>query len=346
MNRYGPEVVTSRLFSRWPAAHTRNASPHAPTAAPANNDDRVGCASHNAAAPERKPIDTRLRASASASRRRLLTTGVDTPLLMLALQGNPPLHGRTHLANDHLVEAPLPFVTATVVMTFALLVPGHHHVARVPGAVPRRIRRTEDADRRGPDRRRNVERTGVAGNHERRVPRQRHQIDDGGGRRRNGGPARARDHFLRQPLFARPPEHDGKETTDVTHERGDLTVACRRPPLVGPGRARIDESKGLAASDPLADLIQRARRRLPQRKSNRPLVYSHGAEKTKILEDNVRLVGRGGFGIERPRRFLAKVPDRESDHARGARRAGEHGRLQQPLQVDREIVGLQAKLAN
>ena len=43
--------------------------------------------------------------------------------------------------------------------------------------------------------------------------------------------------------------------------------------------------------------------------------------------------------IERARGLLAQVPDREPDDPRRARRAREHRRLHQPLEIDRDVVG-------
>ncbi len=42
VKRYGPDEVTSRLFSRCPAAQMRIASPISPTAAPSASERGVG----------------------------------------------------------------------------------------------------------------------------------------------------------------------------------------------------------------------------------------------------------------------------------------------------------------
>ena len=54
----------------------------------------------------------------------------------------------------------------------------------------------------------------------------------------------------------------------------------------------------------------------------------------------------GGFGVKPARQPFARVARRESDHARGARRPRQRGRLDQPLQIDRHVVFVAAQLAN
>src|SRR5678815_1662733 len=61
MYRYGPEVVTSRFFSRWPAAHTRSPSPTRARAKPTAQRGHVG-------SPKTSAITT--AAAPSATRRR------------------------------------------------------------------------------------------------------------------------------------------------------------------------------------------------------------------------------------------------------------------------------------
>src|SRR5688572_10747899 len=62
IQRYGPERVTSRPFSRCPAAHTRIASPAAATRKPAVHVFQVGCARISAAIAVTNPSETRRRA--------------------------------------------------------------------------------------------------------------------------------------------------------------------------------------------------------------------------------------------------------------------------------------------
>src|SRR6185436_2018352 len=64
--------VTSRALLRWPAAHTRSASPATAIDMPAAIDRAVGCASTSVAAPHMNPSATRLRARPSAVALRAL----------------------------------------------------------------------------------------------------------------------------------------------------------------------------------------------------------------------------------------------------------------------------------
>src|SRR6187549_301901 len=60
--RYGPDCVTSVLFSRWPAAQRRIDSPTIAIAAPIASDRGDGVASHNTIAAKTNPRNTRQRA--------------------------------------------------------------------------------------------------------------------------------------------------------------------------------------------------------------------------------------------------------------------------------------------
>src|SRR5688572_16589847 len=63
ISRYGPDRVTSRPFSIWPAAQTRNAWPTSAMPAPAMMDLGVGDAIQNAPTNAANPRGTRIRAS-------------------------------------------------------------------------------------------------------------------------------------------------------------------------------------------------------------------------------------------------------------------------------------------
>src|SRR5690348_13669430 len=67
VSRYGPDCVTSRPFSRCPAAQMRNSSPNTAITAPAIKDRDVGRASHSTAPAQKNPNGTRTRASRAAS---------------------------------------------------------------------------------------------------------------------------------------------------------------------------------------------------------------------------------------------------------------------------------------
>ena len=90
--------MTSRPFSRCPAAQTRTASPAIATTPPMTSDRRVGCASHNAMPAEMNPIATRRRAIPRA------ISATNAP------QPEPVLDGGGHFRHSHAPEAPLAFV--------------------------------------------------------------------------------------------------------------------------------------------------------------------------------------------------------------------------------------------
>src|SRR5262245_23986848 len=70
VQRYGPERVTSRPFSRWPAAQARKASPPRATTSPMHQLLHVGSAKISATTAAMNPSDTRLLASVSTGRAR------------------------------------------------------------------------------------------------------------------------------------------------------------------------------------------------------------------------------------------------------------------------------------
>src|SRR6478609_4541356 len=61
--RYGPDCVTSLLFSRWPAAQRRIDSPTIAITAPITSDRGEGVARYSTIAAKTNPRNTRHRAS-------------------------------------------------------------------------------------------------------------------------------------------------------------------------------------------------------------------------------------------------------------------------------------------
>jgi hypothetical protein len=81
---------------------------------------------------------------------------------------------------------------------------------------------------------------------------------------------------------------------------------------------------------------------LRERKADGHIVNAEILQEREILADDVVRAFRRGiamdFRIERTRRFLAEVPDRKADHARGTGRTREHRRLHQSLEINRDVV--------
>ena len=135
MSAYGPDAVTSRPFSRCPAAQIRSASPATRDRGAGREADRgVGRASHSASAPTTKPSGTRYRAS-----RRTSSDVTARPIAGVGrrrdVRPSRCWIAAVTSATPMLVETPRRLVAAAIVVAAARLVPRHHHVVRRPGTV-------------------------------------------------------------------------------------------------------------------------------------------------------------------------------------------------------------------
>ena len=149
-------------------------------------------------------------------------------------------------------------------------------------------------------------------------------------------PPAARDDRRRERLFAGSPQDDRRQTVPLAQRRRDRAEARRRPALVRPRRARVQQ-RVAAAGLP-------ARRRAPP-PSRRWSIGNSGAaavrcrascSRPRLMRDDVarfaRIVdaaaaGIVDVGVEQPRQPLARVRAVKPIDPRRAGRAGEQRRL-------------------
>src|SRR5262249_19669261 len=136
-------------------------------------------------------------------------------------------------------------MTSPVVMAAALLVARHHGVLGAPRTVAIRIGGPEQADRRRADSGRDVERTRVSRDDERRRARACDQIGHGRCPPQRRGPGRRVNNRRGKWFFARTPEDDWQQAALLAQERCQLAVLLRRPTLVRPRGSSVDEREPL-----------------------------------------------------------------------------------------------------
>src|SRR5439155_20086353 len=232
VQRYGPVEVTSLAFLTWPAAQIRIASPARAMTAPTATVAGVGDASHNTTTANAKPSGTRLRASASARRARNRASASARRPDSRATRSNTRRLGRkaaldggqyfldVYVHETHRVE-----FAATQMAALADRIARHDRVGRRPRTVARRTGRSVNPDDRGPDRRCDVRRSGIARDHQRRAARERHQVGNGRRRREGRRTVRRRDGFLGDWLFARAPRDHRRQAVAIAQRHGDSAEA-------------------------------------------------------------------------------------------------------------------------
>ena len=99
-----------------------------------------------------------------------------------------------------------------------------------------------------------VRRPGIARHHQRRAARQRDEIGDGRLRREHRGAVGAATTSARERLLARSPQHDRHQPVPLAQRRRDAAEPRRRPALVRPRRAGIQQRVAAAG------LLARSRR--------------------------------------------------------------------------------------
>ena len=267
VHRYGPERVTSRLFSRCPAAHTRIASPASATSRPARHVVHVGRASTSAATVVTNPSVTRLRASASARRdRHPATTSIIAPRFC---RSTAAMTSSTLMSSMHGL-AP---ATAALVVTRRT---GRRARARC------RMATTDRCARRASDRtaRRSAcrPRRQCAAARCRRTPSGARPsrsptmsvIVVGGAS--SAAPRDAATTADGQRLLARSPQHERAQTAALADRSRQRAEALRRPALVRPRRAGVDER--IRAGQPRRDVGRRARPRNGSGNATRRLAHA------------------------------------------------------------------------
>ena len=181
---------------------------------------------------------------------------------------------------------------AAQVVALADAVTRHGHVVRRPRAVARRPRRPEDADDRRADRRRDVARPGVAGHHDHGAACQRHQIGDRRRRRDHRRAARVRDHLVGKGPLAVSPQRDGHQTVPLPQRRRQQAEARRRPALVRPLRAGVEQR--VAAASLLAHRPRHRRLHAIDRK-----LRHGGGDAERLQQTEIDLARHGGSRADR-----------------------------------------------
>ena len=227
----------------------------------------------------------------------------------------------------------------------------HPRAARgrcAPDASDRRCRRSA-CRRRG-----DMRRAGVARHHHRRSPRERHHV--GNRRLRRQQRRAAARATTSSPISRSPGPH---KTTDIKPCRSRSATASApnrdgRPALVGPGRARVEQR--VAAAGLLERLPRRRRVDLLDGKFRRRGVNAERLEQSQIdLHDVPRSRSARTCRRRRDRRRRCRTAARTA-HAeyraakpttRGAPDAArDERRLDQPLQIDRDVVARAPQLAH
>ena len=281
VNRYGPDAVTSRPFSRCPAAQIRSPSPTTATAAPTAKLRGVGRASQNASAAAMNPRRTRYRASAredqpSRAGPIRVSTGATTETL---------LDRRRHFGHADALEAPRRLVhfarsgmrTTSNRDTVTSLAPTGRCAAdrsgrRPPPPACRRPRRC--ATDRYPR------------HHQRSVAAEGNQVGDFGRRRQSRRAIRRVDDRLGDRLLARAPQHDRRQPADLAEKRRHFAEPRRRPALVRPRGAGIDQRERAGTVSRLTSSTRVTQRRRAE--IRRAASDADQLQQVQVLLDDVR----------------------------------------------------------
>ncbi len=130
---------------------------------------------------------------------------------------------------------------AALVVAIARLIARDRDVFVAPRPVAFRVRRAEDRDGRDSDCRGDMKRTGVARQHDPGAPGNRHEIADRRLRRGSGDRACRGGDRVRELALAGAPENNRPQTVPLAEQPGDGRERRRRPALVGPCGAGIDQ---------------------------------------------------------------------------------------------------------
>src|SRR3970282_776200 len=161
-------------------------SPITATASPTLHVIHVGLASTSVKSAVRKPRGTRLRASVR-----------EKVFVASAMRSEKPTDAVAHFVDADAVDARRGLATPPFVEARALRNARNDNVAWRPWAVAFRKRRSEQRDDGRPDGAGNVERSGVARDHEAGRPRNADKIRNGRLRCGFGAPQRGRSHRIR-----------------------------------------------------------------------------------------------------------------------------------------------------
>ena len=184
-----------------------------------------------------------------------------------------------------------------------------------------------------------------------RLPRRARRRSGDRGRRRQRARAARRVQRPRCASASSPGPHSTTDASPRTSRRNAATSpnAIRRPALVRPRRAGIDQRERFLAPMRRCSLSRASDAHIAQRKRDlggrrrRRRAAAAGSCGSRARDRRRRVASR--LGVERPRALLAQVPDREADHPRRAGRARQHRRLHQALKIERDVVARPARSA-
>ena len=216
----------------------RSASPRPATTLPASSDRPVGCAAtararrtRTRAGPAgaqgaRRELSAR-RPSAAARRRSTASSTSATSMSSRHMRASRHCRRWWHWHTD----------ARDTAMSSATSGP-----FRVGPGRARRCRQA--ACRRGSD----VRRTGVAGHHQPAPRGQRRNVRDARLRRQDRRTVRLRDDLVGEGEFVGPPQHDRAKVVSRPQLTREAAKTLRRPPLVRPGRARVEQRERSAGA--------------------------------------------------------------------------------------------------
>ena len=123
-----------------------------------------------------------------------------------------------------------------------------------------------------------------------------------------------------------------RRAVDLLQPRRDLAERRRRPPLVRPGGAGVEQRVG--------SLDDRPGRHVEGKRDLRDVHAERGRELQVLFDHVMPARDVPALAVEHRRRALAQHVAREADHASRAREPREHGGLEEPLEVERRVVPL------
>src|SRR5262245_19797011 len=340
--RYGPDEVTSRDLFRWPAAQMRRDSPAMATRLPHNSHQPVGCAKQSTRSPERNPSGARSRARGRAKSGTTTFCGRQTAL-----------DRGEHFFDFDIEQAHLLDLALPEMVTLANRCARHGLIVRQPGSVALGTRGTVDPDDWRADCCRDVRRSGVAGHHHHRRTGERDDVGHRGLRRENRRTSCGRHDVFCQIELARSPQDDRSQILPLAERHRQGAEPRRRPSLVRPRRAGIEQRERAAGG--LGHLRSDARDHRFEWKFRRARIDADGVQHAKIDVDHMPRFARRvhpvaawivNVGVKHARQTFARVLAVEADHLRRSRQPRNDRGLDQALQIDRDVVARAPKAAD
>ena len=253
-----------------------------------------------------------------------MTAGLTSPAWRPPARGRVGTSEPAHRGVDDLVDrdveqAPARRAALPLVGAFAELRARDRHVGRRPRAVAGGIGRSVEPDDGRADRGREMERPGIAGDHEPRARQQRHEIVERGRRRRHGRSVRglARPH-AREPLRRAP---TARSTATPVRDRTAEASAPNRSAgqrLFGHAAPGLSATNAPASFKPSAararaghrgvDRRQRERRRLDARRRSPPPAPARDRRRVAPRQDRPSRCRRAPPAPREARRGRSRPP--------------------------------------